>query len=563
MKIKLIGINARYSHSCLALFYLRNELELNLSGVDAEICQYTINDPYYILLQRIAAGRPDYLFFSALIWNSDLIERLIEDLLTLSERVRILVGGPQAPVVCAPFGADPRVSCYVGEIEAAPEGFYRDLEGFSLQPLYRGSFLQMREQHLAYPYRHEDFSRHLANRAVYYESSRGCPFFCTYCLSSAETGLYHKDLDAVFSDLDELLGHRPKTVRFVDRTFNDVPKRALAIWEYIREKDAGTLFHFEIAPDRFSEEMFDFLESVRPGLFQFEIGIQTTNPETLEAIRRPMDPAQAGPVIRRLRRMETIHLHADLILGLPYETADSFRRSINDIFTMQPHYVQMGLLKLLPATRMTAQAAEFGFRAQSRPPYALLSNRWMDAAVLAKFFWLGECLEQFVNNRYFPSLWHYLVGEGADMAGFFSHLAVRFSDQGYFFKAATQETLCRLLIEQTTGRQDFAIIRELLCFDWLRCGHRYLPDFLSYRAESLEELRRDAYHRLPREIDGLYTIQERRNFIKSSVFQIFSQNCLHSAGFWAARECALACFCSAREDSVLRLAKTAILQITD
>ena len=563
VKIKLIGINARFSHSCLALFYLRNELEERVGGVETELCQYTINDPYYVLLQRIAHGRPDYLFFSALIWNSDLTGRLVEDLLVRLEDTRIVVGGPQAEIVCEPFRDSERVSCYSGEIEAAPVEFYTDLARLRLRKTYSGSFLQMPGKQLRSPYRHDDFVDHLANRAVYYESSRGCPFFCSYCLSSAEKGLYHKELGQVFEELDEILDHAPQTIRFIDRTFNDVPERALAIWSYLIDRNPDTLFHFEIAPDRFSEEMFTLLESVRPGLFQFEIGIQSTNPQTLEAIRRPMDPAAAGPVIRRLRRVGTIHLHADIILGLPFETPATFNRSINDIFTMRPHYIQMGLLKLLPGTRIAGQAREFEFTAEARPPYAVLANRWMDASTLAEFYWIGECVEQCVNNRYFPSLWNYFDQRGEDMAAFFTRLSGRFHEQGYFWKAATQKTLCRLLCEETADREDSGLITELIRFDWLRCGHRYLPAPLIDETSPIDELRRELYHLLPPEVEGLYSTAQRKNFIRTSVFSRFSDRCLQLAGIEPSGTRVLVCFSNEREDSVYRLNKVSTLQITD
>ncbi|RZW19546.1 MAG: Mg-protoporphyrin IX monomethyl ester oxidative cyclase, partial [Desulfobulbaceae bacterium] len=262
MKIRLIGLNARYSHSCLALFYLRNELEKHVPEAVCEICQFTINDPYYALLQRLAAGEPDCLFFSSLIWNSDLVERLVIDLLSVDERLRIVVGGPQAEIVGCSCGAHDRLTIFCGDIEAADPTFYIDLQRGNLQATYRASFLQSTGRALDYPYRDEDFTLHLRNRAVYYESSRGCPFFCSYCLSSSEKGLFHKDLDQVFSELDHILSHSPETVRFVDRTFNDNTDRALAIWCYLADRDPDALFHFEIAPDRFTEQMFDFLAQV-------------------------------------------------------------------------------------------------------------------------------------------------------------------------------------------------------------------------------------------------------------------------------------------------------------
>ena len=563
MKIKLIGINARYSHSCLALFYLRNELETHVEEATCEICQFTINDPYYALLQRLAAGEPELLFFSALIWNSELVEKLVADLLSLDDQLRIVVGGPQAEIVGHHCGPHERLTIFSGDIEAADPGFYKDLQRGALQQSYRASFLQSTDRSLAYPYRDEDFTLHLANRAVYYESSRGCPFFCSYCLSSSEKGLFHKGLDQVCGELDHILSHGPETVRFVDRTFNDLPDRALAIWRYLVEKDGDTLFHFEIAPDRFTEPMFEFLATVRPGLFQFEIGIQSTHPKTLEAIRRPMDCAAAADTITRLRKVENIHLHADLILGLPYETKATFSDSINDIFAMRPHYIQMGLLKLLPETAIRRQSQDWEYRATDTPPYAVLATRWMDADTLRKLYWLGECLEQCVNNRYFPSLWHYLVDIGEDMAAFFGALAETFHHEDYFWKAATQKTLVRLLVEQCRSRPDFSLVRELICYDWLRCGHRFLPETLSYDTTPVDERRRDLYHRLPQEMVGLFTPRERKTFIKTSVFHYFSAAALDLVGLSTGSDRTLVCFLNEREDSVHRFNKVVTLQIAD
>jgi len=204
LKIKLIGINARYSHLCLALFYLRNKLEDKIGGVETEICQYTINDPYYTLLQRIAGRHADYFFFSVLIWNSDLVERLIDDLLQISSHQHIVVGGPQAGVVVKNFADYRQVSLFNGEIEAAADSFFDDLKQGNLQKSYQASFLKSGLKELHYLYRAGDFDLHLQNRAVYYESSRGCPFFCSYCLSSTEKGVFHKDLDQVFKELDDI-----------------------------------------------------------------------------------------------------------------------------------------------------------------------------------------------------------------------------------------------------------------------------------------------------------------------------------------------------------------------
>ncbi len=562
MKIKVVGINARFSHSCLALFYLRNELERMLPGVEVEICQYTINDPYYPTLQNLLFGRGEYLFFSALIWNSDLVEALVRDLLSMDVKCGILIGGPQAEVVADRFPASRQVSAFKGAIEAAPAGFYDDLQSGELKKRYVASFFKGKGRKVGNPYRPEDFSGPLNHRSVYYESSRGCPFSCTYCLSSAEQGLYHKKLDQVFGELDEILAHNPKSLRFVDRTFNDNPRRALAIWKYLAAKECSTLFHFEIAPERFSEEMLGFLENIRAGLFQFEIGIQSTHPPTLAAIKRPIDPELAGLLVKRLRQMENIHLHADLILGLPFDTGESFCRSVNEVFGMHPHYIQMGLLKLLPETVIHESAERYGYLASSRPPYSVLASGWMDEAALSVLFWMGECVERCYNNRYFVSLWNYLVSAGEDMAVFFLALARRFHAQGYFDKAATQETLGRLLLEEMQGRDDFELVRELIAYDWLRCGHRFLPDYLR-GPEVLNELRQTLYHQLPEEITGLYDTRGRAHFIKKVVFCRFSAQTIRQINNAAVAVAAVVCFLPEMDETVHRFTKTGIIEINN
>ena len=560
MKIKAVGINARYTHSCLALFYLRNELENHDPDIKVEICQYTINDPYYTLLQRLREGHPDYFFFSSAIWNSDLVTGLVSDLLLADESYHVVIGGPQAEVIGATLATSERITIYVGSIEGADPGFFRDLAAHRFEHRYRTPFFSSRRPGFSYPYRPEDFTGQLKNRHVYYESSRGCPFSCTYCLSSAEKGLYHKPLDTVFGELSDLLRHEPGVVRFIDRTFNDIPERALRIWEYLQEHGGTTLFHFEIAPDRFTDEMFRFLEGLEAGRFQFEIGIQSTHEKTLEAIRRPIDPRSAALVVKKLRKMETIHLHADLILGLPFETKETFCRSLNDIFAMRPHYIQMGLLKLLPGTHIDRHAAENGYRASRRPPYPVFSNNWLDADSLRELYWLSECVEKYVNNRYFVSAWSYLRAGGEDMAAFFSLLADRLYNQGYFWKAATQERLSCLLLEHAGRRSDGTLLAELLRYDWLRCGHRFLPDHLKdEEVEPVDELRRKLYDLLPETIDGCYDRSTRASFLKKSVFYSFSSESLSHLGYEVSSACGIICFLPERENNVLHLQRVRLI----
>lgn len=553
LKIKVIALNARYSHSCLALFYLRNELEKHLDDCLVEICQYTINDPYYTMLQRISEGEADYYFFSALLWNSNLVTQMIKDLLTAATPIPVVVGGPQGPVVAEALGFAPGLTLFSGAIETADKAFYTDLAQKKLKPHYHASGAVAGATGLHYPYQRTDFTEHLNARAIYYESSRGCPFRCSYCLSSTQPPVYHKDLDQVFAELDDILSHSPPIVRFLDRTFNDNPQRCVRIWEYLGKHGGDTRFHFEIAPDRFTEEMFATLATISAGRFQFEMGVQSTNLPTLQAIGRPMEPLRAAEVISALRHLETIHLHVDLILGLPFETVECFKKSLNDVFAMQPHYIQLGLLKLLPSTRINQERQEHQYRAELSPPYGVLANRWLTESQLRQLYWLGACVEKCMNNRYFPTLWHYLLKIGEDGAEFFTRLAEQFYQQGYFWQATTQQTLSRVIQQLTRQRDDGEQIDELLRFDWLRCGHRFLPAHLEDGIVPLAEQRRRLFSQLPETWPGYYDSRTRKHFFKTSVFCSFSRETLAHIGYEVDAERPVVGFGAEREKTVLRL----------
>lgn len=564
MRIKIVALNARFTHSCLALFHVRHELEANCPGVETELCQFTMNDSYYEILLRLSHGGPDYLFFSVAVWSSDRVEMLIRDLKRCLPDCRVVVGGPQAEVVGRNLGPGV-VTVVSGDMEAVGAAFYRDLEGGTLQPLYGGSFLRMRDRFLSSPYRPEDFQTHLRNRNIYYESSRGCPFSCTYCLSSAEPGVYHKPLPQVEEELAQILAAKPSTVRFVDRTFNDQPGRALAIWKFLLACDVETLFHFEICPDRFSEEMFDFLRTVPAGRFQFEIGVQSTHLSALRAVRRGMEPKIALENIRRLASLGTIHLHADLILGLPHETKASFARSFVDLFTTGAHYLQMGLLKLLPGTAISRDAAGWSYVSCAQPPYAVLANRWMSHAELQDLYWFCECVEKFVNNRYFPSLWAYLRRRGEDMFDFFQRLQCFCRQRAFFELAPTQELMGQLLGQFLASRKDSPLLMEMARYDWLRCGHRFLPPFLQVPcAEEQPQAVKDLLYRQvakggPGLFDGLFDQASQNHFFKTGFFLRFSGGCLRELGLCGDGAARVVVFLPTKERSVYRLQETVVL----
>lgn len=559
MKVKLISINARYLHSCPALYYLRQELSEHLPGLDTQLIHFTINDPYYATLNRICEGDPVVVFISVYIWNSSYVQRLLPDLGKTLPRTRIVLGGPQAAYIFDRSGKTlstmpERITLVKGEIEGVGRSFYDDLAADCLKLEYQASVAGS----FPAPYREADFAGELQNRYIYYESSRGCPFACAYCLSAGGRGVRHKESGQVENELSAILRHRPRMVRFVDRSFNDRPDRALAIWRFLASAAHATLFHFEIVPDRFNEEMFELLAAVAPGRFQFEIGIQSTNPETLAAVNRSCDQEKMRANIARLVSFDNIHIHLDLIIGLPYETAATFRKSFNDVFALLPHYIQMGLLKVLPDTKISEAAKDFGLVCCAAPPYEVLATGWLDRRELSRLFWFGETVEAFYNKRFFRSLWSYIRRRGEDGFSFFEALLGVCRRHGFFARSPTQELMSSMLFELAGQRPDQDLLRELLSFDWLRCGHRFLPDHLQ-EGEPLPAVKNRLWQQLPQNLAGFYDYAGRDEFFKRAVFAVFTGEILREVGLADAGRRRDVCFLPEKEPGVFGFCRTVLL----
>lgn len=550
MHFSLIAINCRYTHSCLSLFYVRNTLTDHFQDCSAVIHDFTINDPYYDTLLSISGMKTDALFFSAYIWNADFILRLVNDLSIINPAMPMIIGGPQVSALQY-INLPQQCILITGEVEGLEESFFIDLKKRRLKNSYTAS--KMNPFH--FPYTAKDLAEALSDRSIYYESSRGCPFSCSYCLSSTDNNMVNKDFEIVKDELATLLKNQPKIIRFVDRTFNASSKRALELWQFLAEQKVDTTFHFEIAPDLFTEEMFAFLEKVRPHLFQFEIGIQSTHRLTLEAINRRMDINASLNNIKRLMALDTIHLHVDLILGLPYETIESFRHSFNDIFSLLPHYIQMGLLKILPHTPISEKNQEFGMAYCIHPPYQILSTKWLPHEQITKLYWFGECVESFYNNRFFRSFFRY-VRKRTDGYTFFSELLEICLHKGFFQRARTQKFMCSILEEMVFDWKDKKIVLEILKYDWLRTGNRFLPD--SLKNEPLKKEKDRLWKDLPQDYPPYYSRQTRNSFFKQSLFATFSRKALKEIGLIEGNKTTV-CFRNERECNVLHLQKTFLI----
>ncbi len=549
MNLKLIAFNGRYIHSCLALFYVREELHRHLPLAHLKLNQFTINDPYYDTLLKICEDRPQVIFFSVYIWSGELILQTINDLSRILPETSFVLGGPQA----AGYSPDQLpANCTIirGEMEGLAASFYDDLRSDNLAPVYDCN----PGQPFPSPYHDDDLAGELKNRHIYYESARGCPFNCSYCLSSVERGVNWKESKTVKEELDMILKHNPKIIKFVDRTFNAKAQRALDIWRFLVTQPGQTVFHFEMAPDLFTEEMFTFLAELPPGRFQFELGIQSTNSATLSAVNRVMDLDKVNANMRRLAQLNNIHLHADLILGLPEETETTFRKAINDVFSMNPHYIQMGLLKVLPSTVISHTTGMIHCR---QPPYQVLATANMDQQTISHFYWLGECIEAFHNNRYFPSVFEYLKGQKVDICTFFEDLLVLCQEHNFFDLSPTQELLTSLLVEFIMNRHDQVILSDLIRYDWLRCGHRFLPESLA--GEDLNSLRKSLTRSMDPNLPPLYDYRNRDEFFRTSIFARFSGQTLKQLALSDGSREGIVCFLSEKTTSIHSFKRAVLL----
>ena len=459
MKFLLVAINAKYIHSNLGVYSLKayGGQEAEGLGQEIEIGEYIINHSRQSILADIYRRRPDVVGFSCYIWNMEYVSAILFDLPKLLPRAKIWLGGPevsydgpeilerfpQAAGVMAGEGEETfaQLIRFYGQGEKEEEkkeekggekdgegekGGEKDGEGekggekdggrVSLKDIlgivYRkpGRPSQicvnpprppMELNRLPFPYRElkeEDW----AHRILYYESSRGCPYSCSYCLSSIDRAVRFRDLEKVKQELQFFLDRNVSQVKFVDRTFNCRKSHAMEIWNYILEHDNGvTNFHFEIAGDLLDEEEIALFSKMRPGLIQLEIGVQSANPKTIAAIRRKMDLEKVGRMAARVREGRNIHQHLDLIAGLPWEDLESFKDSFDVVYRMKPDNLQLGFLKVLKGSFMEQQREEYGLQAGALPPYEVLSTKWLCFSDILKLKQIEEMVEVYYNSGQF------------------------------------------------------------------------------------------------------------------------------------------------------------------
>jgi len=423
MKVLLAAINAKYIHSNLGIYSLKTYGEKMLKEwglaeqAEISLAEYTINHQMEQILQDIYKRKPDVIGFSCYIWNISYVKMILADIKKVLPDVKIWAGGPEVSYHGEAFlKEEPAVDLVMmGEGEITFAHFLKALlEGEDLKQVpglmvrnADGTFTNtgfrqvMDMSQIPFPYAFMDM-KELEHRIIYYESSRGCPFSCAYCLSSIDKKLRFRSLDLVLPELEWFLQAKVPQVKFVDRTFNCKKSYAMAIWQYIRDHDNGvTNFHFEIAADLLDKDELDLLSTMRPGLVQLEIGVQSTNEKTLEAIRRKTDIEEIREITETINSWHNIHQHLDLIAGLPWEDLESFKKSFNDVYEMEPEQLQLGFLKVLKGSYMEELIPDCDLLYSAAPPYEVLCTKWLSYGDVLELKDIEEMTEVHYNSRQF------------------------------------------------------------------------------------------------------------------------------------------------------------------
>ena len=574
MKILLTAINAKYIHSNLAVYSLQAYAAAH--GHKIERAEYTINNQLEDILEKIYCQKPDILLFSCYIWNVEYVKELVSEFHKLRPEVPIWVGGPEVsfeterflkenPAItgimmgegertltelCEYFeqceqdaqslsqnrdearnetaGAGMEYEKKSGAFTVLNEEMLKKIDGISyrrsdgtvaIQPLR--SLLPMDELPFCYA-NLKDFE----HRIIYYESSRGCPFNCSYCLSSIDKTVRFRSLDLVMKELDYFLERKVPQVKFVDRTFNCKKSHALAIWRYLLEHDNGvTNFHFEISADLIDEEELEVMEQMRPGLIQLEIGVQTTNPDTITEIRRKMNLDRLKQVVDKINGFHNIHQHLDLIVGLPYENYERFCQSFDDVYWMRPEQLQLGFLKVLTGSYMAEKTQDYGLLYHQEPPYEVLATKWLDYGQVLRLKAVEDMVEVHYNSGQYTETLREMEQHWASPYAMFEALADYYERLGYTGIAINRLTRYEILFGflQETEPEKTERYRDLLTYDlYLRENIKSRPAFL--RDESpWKTLRREFFQgeeKEPKYLKG-YEGYDSRQMAKMAHLEVF------------------------------------------
>ena len=508
MKIFLTAINAKYIHSNLAVYSLRAYAKVFQEQI--EIGEYTINNRVDYILEQIYKAKPDVLCFSCYIWNIGYVEDLITEYHKLCPEVPIWVGGPEVSYEVETFleehpqvtgvmiGEGERTFQQLCEYYVSQNGTLKELNGIAYKDSVSGEVIFTQPQEpmnmsdIPFCYDHiENFE----NRIIYYESSRGCPFNCSYCLSSIDKKLRFRDTELVKKELAFFIEKKVPQVKFVDRTFNCKHDHAMEIWRFVKEHDNGiTNFHFEISADLLNEEELALIHDMRPGLIQLEIGVQSTNEPTIREIHRTMKLELLKDIVRKIQSGGNIHEHLDLIAGLPYEDYAAFTKSFDEIYELKPNQLQLGFLKVLKGSYMYGHAAEYEIVYHEKTPYEVMKTKWLSFDDVLKIKQVEEMLEVYYNSGQFEITMKVLEPLFDSAFMMFQELGAFYEAKGYFGMSHSRIRRAEILLEFMRERKSsgavMQMLEESLTFDlYYRENCKSRPSWAPSPAEFKEQTR--------------------------------------------------------------------------
>ena len=493
MKILLAACNAKYIHSNLAVYDLQAYAAKYADHIILK--EYTINQQKDDIMRDIYLEHPDVVCVSCYIWNISFVKELMADLIKILPGADFWAGGPEVSYDAEKFLAEnPEFTgVMVGEgeetflelsghyIEQSPADL-KDITGVCYrdgEKIVHNGWRQIMDLS-SIPFIYKDLAD-FKNRIIYYESSRGCPFSCSYCLSSIDKKLRFRDIEMVKKELQFFIDNKVPQVKFVDRTFNCKHDHAMAIWKYINEHDNGvTNFHFEISADLLREEELQEMSTMRPGLIQLEIGVQSTNPDTIKAIHRTMDFEKLKGIVNRIHSFGNIHQHLDLIAGLPYEDYDSFRKSFNDVYALKPQQLQLGFLKVLKGSHMMEMCQEYEIVYKTREPYEVLSTKWLDYDHVLKLKNVENMVEVYYNSGQFQNTLEYLEGFFPDAFSIYEGLGRFYMEKGYGDVSHTRMRRYEILLEFLENVPEISMdkVKDQMVYDlYLRENLKSRPGF--------------------------------------------------------------------------------------
>ena len=493
MKILLVACNAKYIHSNLAVY----DLQAYASDYADHIVlkEYTINQQKDDIMRDIYLEHPDVVCVSCYIWNLSFAKELMADLIKILPGADFWAGGPEVSYDAEKFLTEN--SEFKGVMVGEGEETFKELAGYYVEKnpqnlkdmtgicyrdgdqIIHNGWRQIMDLS-SIPFIYKDLSE-FKNRIIYYESSRGCPFSCSYCLSSIDKKLRFRDTETVKKELQFFIDNKVPQVKFVDRTFNCKHDHAMAIWKYINEHDNGvTNFHFEISADLLREEELQEMSTMRPGLIQLEIGVQSTNLDTIKAIHRTMDFEKLKGIVDRIHSFGNIHQHLDLIAGLPYEDYDSFRHSFNDVYALKPQQLQLGFLKVLKGSHMMEMCKEYGIVYKTQEPYEVLSTKWLDYDHVLKLKTVENMVEVYYNSGQFQNTLEYLENFFPDAFSIYERLGSFYMEKGYGDVSHTRMRRYEILLEFLEDVPEISMdqVKDQMVYDlYLRENLKSRPGF--------------------------------------------------------------------------------------